>query len=58
MTKKEVVRQRANLWSKGRKRVRELIKAFKEQLEAGDELALARINSAVECFDYYRCLPG
>ena len=54
MTKKEVVRQRANLWSKGRKRVRELIKAFKEQLEAGDELALARINSAVECFDYYR----
>ena len=52
--KKEVVRQRANLWSKGRKRARGLIKAWKEQLEAGDELALARINSAVECFDYYR----
>ena len=33
MTKKEVVRQRANLWSKGRKRGRELIKAWKSNLK-------------------------
>ena len=47
-------RQRANLWTKCRKRARELIKAWKEQLEAGDELALARINPAVKYLDYYR----
>ena len=52
--KKEVVRQRANLWSKGRKRARGLIKAWKEQLEAGDELSLAMINPVVKYLDYYR----
>ena len=49
-----MARQRANLWTKGRKRSRDLIKAWKEQLKAGDELALARINSAKEYLDYYR----
>ena len=49
-----MARQRANLWDKGRKRARDVIKAWKEQPEAEDELTLARINPAVKYLDYYR----
>ena len=49
-----MVRQRANLWTKGRKRGREAIKAWKEQLEAEMNWFWTRINPAVKYLDYYR----